>query len=180
MEAVILNKAMSLVVVASALPFRASTVRWIQGATERMDARLMDPNPQLPQRLPDLSSEMRLFLAAVREDEIDNLKLVASLDEDGRQALQFMLKNFKKDDLAVINDSLDEAVRQVRYVADGADHRLHQRGGCDQAILSVGKCAEVEPGKWRFASRSMRFPAQRVSACGFQYLAHPLGQRGIF
>src|SRR6185436_17968217 len=104
-DAAILNKAMSLLVVASALPFRASTVRWIQGATERMDARLMDPNPQLPQRLPDLSSEMRLFLAAVREDEIDNLKLVASLDEDGRQALQFMLKNFKKDDLAVINDS---------------------------------------------------------------------------
>ncbi len=158
MEAVILNNAMSLFAVASALPFGASTVRWIQGATERMDARLMDPNPQLPQRLPDLSSEMRLFLAAVREDEIDNLKLVASLDEDERQALQFMLKNFKKNDLAVINVSLDEAVRQVQYKADGSPPSPARR-----VRLSYSFCREVRrsrAGEWRFASRSMRFPTQ--------------------
>ncbi|WP_431322217.1 hypothetical protein [Rhizobium sp. YTU87027] len=80
-----------------------------------MDAKVMDPNPQLSQRLPDLSTEMRLFLAAVRDDEIDNLKLVASLDEEERQALQFMLKNFKKDDLAVINDSLENLRTMKRF-----------------------------------------------------------------
>lgn len=73
----------------------------------------MDPHPQLPLRLPDLSPEMRLFLAAVREDEIDNLKMVASLDEDERQALQFIIKNFKTADLAVINDSL-ESLRTMK------------------------------------------------------------------
>jgi hypothetical protein len=58
---------------------------------------------------------MRLFLAAVREDAIDNLKMVASLDEDERQALQFIIKNFKTADLAVINDSLESLRTMKRF-----------------------------------------------------------------
>ncbi len=73
----------------------------------------MDENPPLPHRLPDLSEPMRRFLAGVRDSEIPNLEAVANLDAEERERLDFVLKRFTKDDLLVINESL-ESLRTIK------------------------------------------------------------------
>lgn len=75
----------------------------------------MEPNPTLPQRLPDLSDKMRLFLAGVRDSEITSLELVANLDQSERDKLDFLLKRFTKADLEVIIDSLENLRTMKRF-----------------------------------------------------------------
>lgn len=75
----------------------------------------MEQNPQLPQRLPDLSDKMRLFLAGVRDSEIPNLELLANLDEKERDKLDFLIKRFTKSDLEVITDSLENLRTMKRF-----------------------------------------------------------------
>lgn len=75
----------------------------------------MEQNPQLPQRLPDLSDKMRLFLAGVRDSEITSLELIANLDQSERDKLDFLVKRFTKADLEVIIDSLENLRTMRRF-----------------------------------------------------------------
>lgn len=75
----------------------------------------MDSNAPLPHKLPDLSEEMRRFLAGVREDEIQNLKVLVELDSDERAALAFLVRRFSLDDLTVLIDSLENLRVMKRF-----------------------------------------------------------------
>ncbi len=75
----------------------------------------MEHNPPLPQRLPDLSDKMRLFLAGVRDSEIANLEQIANLDQEEREKLDYLIKRFTKSDLEVITDSLENLRTMKRF-----------------------------------------------------------------
>lgn len=68
---------------------------------------MMDTPAALPNKLPDLSDDMRRFLGGVRDDEIPNLKLVAELRSEEREALTFVVTKFSKDDLETIIESME-------------------------------------------------------------------------
>lgn len=73
----------------------------------------MERNPEIPQRLPDLSEEMRKFLAGVRDDEIENLRVIAEMREDERRRMVFMTTEFTLDEMKVLKDNL-ENLRSIR------------------------------------------------------------------
>jgi len=75
----------------------------------------MDPNPIMPQRLPDLSDKMRLFLAAVRDDEIENLRFVVRMRDDERDRLEYVIQNFTKDDLETLSDNFENFRSMKRF-----------------------------------------------------------------
>ena len=65
--------------------------------------------------MPDLSEAMRRFLGSVREDEIENLRMLATLRKDEREALTFVLTNFTMEDLEVISGSLENLRALKRF-----------------------------------------------------------------
>ncbi|MDE1158463.1 MAG: hypothetical protein PW791_09320 [Neorhizobium sp.] len=67
----------------------------------------MIPNPDIPQRMPDLPEETRRFLASVRPEELPNLELWVTMREDERKAMEYIVKNFSKEDFEIINESLE-------------------------------------------------------------------------
>lgn len=73
----------------------------------------MNRDPAIPQKLPDLSVEMRKFLAGVRDDEIPNLRLLVEMREDEREALTFVTTRFTIPDLKTLYDGL-EGLRTIK------------------------------------------------------------------
>ena len=74
----------------------------------------MDPNPVMPQSIRDLSPSMQLFLSGVRDDEIDNLKILVDMRPEERESFEYLIK-FKKEDLMTINDSLENLRALKRF-----------------------------------------------------------------
>lgn len=76
---------------------------------------VMDPNAPVPSALVELSPEVRRFLMGVRDSEIPNLELLANLDRDEREKLDFVIKRFTIQDLEVINESLENLRTMKRF-----------------------------------------------------------------
>lgn len=75
----------------------------------------MEENPRLPTRMPDLPEPIRLFLAGIRDEELENLRLMATLRPDERAKLRYMVNHFTMDDLEVIGDHLENLRSMKRF-----------------------------------------------------------------
>jgi hypothetical protein len=56
---------------------------------------------------PDTSDDSRLVMVSVRPSEMKNLQLFLQLREEEHKAMEYLLQNFSKDDLTVLNGSLE-------------------------------------------------------------------------
>ncbi|QYA03895.1 hypothetical protein [Rhizobium sp. B21/90] len=80
----------------------------------------MNRDPAIPTKLPDLSVEMRKFLAGVRDDEIPNLRIVVELREDEIKRFVFLTTQFTIEDLQTMSDSLENLRTIKRFGKFGA------------------------------------------------------------
>lgn len=75
----------------------------------------MEIDPKLPERLPDLPEALRLFLAGIREQEIENLRMLALMRPDERARLKYLVETFTDEDLEIINANLENLRAMKRF-----------------------------------------------------------------
>lgn len=75
----------------------------------------MDPNPRMPQRLPDLSDKLRLLLAGMREEEIENFRTLVTMRSEEKDSLVYLAREFSKEELAVIKANLENLRTMKRF-----------------------------------------------------------------
>lgn len=80
----------------------------------------MNRNPEIPNKLPDLSIEMRRFLAGVRDDEIPRLRMIVEAREEESDRLKFLMTEFTIADLQTMSDSLENLRTIKRFGRFGA------------------------------------------------------------
>jgi hypothetical protein len=67
----------------------------------------MNRDAMIPQKLPDLSEETRRFLAGIRPEELVNLEMWVTMREEEREAMQYMVKKFSKEDFKTLNENVE-------------------------------------------------------------------------
>ena len=75
----------------------------------------MEQNAQTPDKLIELSPAMRKYLASVKDSEIENLNVLTELREEERATLMYLLRKFSKEDLEVIQESVDSLRSMKRF-----------------------------------------------------------------
>jgi len=105
----------------------------------------MNRDPAIPTKLPDLSVEMRKFLAGVRDDEIGNLRLLVEMRDDELKRFTFLTTKFTIEDLQTMSDSM-ENLRTIK--------RFGKFGLWFAGFIAAGAAAAAVVKTWLWAGVS--------------------------
>lgn len=75
----------------------------------------MQEPERAPAKMIELPEKVRKFLAGLRDDELENLRRVATLRPEERDRLMYVADNFTQGDLEVISDNLENLRSMKRF-----------------------------------------------------------------